>query len=78
MFEAKTQESIQSELKTIYEKELNGQVSTIEGTFIGDNLAANAVEFEKSYAEMSLIVDAAFAQTSWGAVFNNEGRRIWH
>lgn len=66
MFEAKTQESIQSELKTIYEKKLNGQVSTIEGTFIGDNLATNAVEFEKSYAEMSLIVDAAFAQTSWG------------
>ena len=29
-------------------------------------LSANAVEFEKSYAEMDLIVDASFLQTSWG------------
>lgn len=44
----------------------SGEVSAIEGTFAFDALSANATEFEKAYAEMSLMVEAAFADTSWG------------
>lgn len=42
------------------------EVSAIEGTFVFDSLSANANEFEKAYAEMSLMMEAAFPQTSWG------------
>lgn len=41
-------------------------LSVHEGTFVFDTLSANSVEFEKTYAEMQLILDAAFPQTSWG------------
>lgn len=44
----------------------SGDVSAIEGTFAFDALSANATEFEKAYAEMSLMVEAGFADTSWG------------
>lgn len=44
----------------------SGEVSAIEGTFAFDALSANATEFEKAYAEMSLMMEAAFADTSWG------------
>nr|DAG46125.1 MAG TPA: Baseplate J like protein [Caudoviricetes sp.] len=53
-------------MKDYYEKTLGGSVSDVEGTFIGDALAAAAVEDETTSAEMQLIVEAAFAQTSWG------------
>ena len=42
------------------------ETSVIEGTFSFDTLAANAKEFEKAYAEMNLLIEAAFPQTSWG------------
>ena len=41
-------------------------VATVEGSFTSDTLAANAVEFEKAYGEIKLVLEAAFAQTSWG------------
>ena len=66
MFEARTQAETLEEMKRFYSDAFDGDLSTIEGTFVGDNLSANAVEFEKAYAEMSLIVEAGFAQTSWG------------
>ena len=44
----------------------DSEVSAIEGTFAFDALSANATEFEKAYAEMSLMIEAAFADTSWG------------
>lgn len=44
----------------------SGEVSAVEGTFAFDSLSANSIEFEKAYAEMSLMMDAAFPQTSWG------------
>lgn len=44
----------------------SGEVSAIEGTFAFDSLSANSTEFEKAYAEMSLMMEAAFPQTSWG------------
>ncbi|WP_293823944.1 baseplate J/gp47 family protein [uncultured Phascolarctobacterium sp.] len=40
--------------------------NSIEGSFTFDRAAANAVEFEKTYAEMLLMLQAAFPQTSWG------------
>lgn len=41
-------------------------VSTVEGSFTFDTLSANAVEFEKAYAEIMLVLEAAFPQSSWG------------
>ncbi len=42
------------------------EVSNVEGSFTFDTLAANAVEFEKTYAELNLVLEASFPQTSWG------------
>lgn len=53
-------------LREYYKELYGGTLADISGTFVGDNLSATAVEFEKSYAEMNLIIEAAFAQTSWG------------
>lgn len=38
----------------------------MEGTFSRDMIDTNAVEFENSYAEMTMLRDAAFAETAWG------------
>lgn len=65
-FEIKTQDKFLQELKNAYENLYGGTLSDISGTFVGDNLAANAVEFEKASIEMNLMMEAAFAQTSWG------------
>ena len=66
LFDAQTKDEIESRmaqtLHTITEKEQ----STMEGTFARDLIDANAVEFESSYAEMAMLRDAAFAETSWG------------
>lgn len=66
MFEPETQASILKRLKALYLKLYNGDFPPVEGTFTGDALAANSVEFEKAYAEISLAIEAMFAQTSWG------------
>ena len=66
MFEAESRDVILERLKKYYDEAKQTEVSTVEGTFSFDTLAANAKEFEKAYAEMDLIVDAAFPQTSWG------------
>lgn len=66
MFEAQTRAEIISRLKKYYEAHKTGDASAVEGTFTFDTFAANAVEFARAYAEMELIVDAAFPQTSWG------------
>ena len=65
-FKAIPREQLLNDMKTYYEEVLNGNASDVEGTFVGDSLAAAAVEGETARAEMSLIVQAAFAQTSWG------------
>lgn len=46
-FEIKTQDRVLQELKNAYENLYGGSLSDVSGTFVGDNLAANAVEFEK-------------------------------
>lgn len=66
MFEAETRLDILARLKEYYAALNDGKASADEGTFSFDELAANAKEFEKAYAEMSLIIEAAFPQTSWG------------
>lgn len=65
-FEIKTQDKFLQELKNTYENLYGGTLSDVSGTFVGDNLAANAVEFEKASIEMNLMMEAAFAQTAWG------------
>ena len=54
------QERMVSELNKLNDK------TKIEGGFSRDIINANSVEFENAYAEMNLIVEAAFADTSWG------------
>lgn len=66
MFETETRAKIIERLREFYEKNKKTEASSVEGTFAFDTFAANANEFEKTYAEMSLILDAAFPQTSWG------------
>lgn len=66
MFEAESRDVILERLKKYYDEAKQTDVSAVEGTFSFDTLAANAKEFEKAYAEMDLIVEAAFPQTSWG------------
>ena len=66
MFEVQTRQDVLKRLLQDFKQIDKVGVSTHEGTFVFDTLSANAVEFEKSYAEMQLILDAAFPQTSWG------------
>lgn len=66
MFEAETRAAILTRLRKYYGELKKTDASSVEGTFSFDTMAANAKEFEKAYAEMDLIVDAAFPQTSWG------------
>jgi len=66
VFEAETRLAILERLKTSYDEVKKTEASAVEGTFSFDTLAANAKEFEKTYAEMSLLIEAAFPQTSWG------------
>lgn len=40
--------------------------STVEGSFSRDIIEANSVEFENAYAEMNLMMEAAFASSAWG------------
>lgn len=62
---AQTQLEILKRLVTSFQAQ-NSDVSTVEGTFTTDTLSANSVEFEKAYAEIDLVHEAAFVQTSWG------------
>ena len=66
MFEIQTRQDVLKRLLQDFKTIDTNGMSTHEGTFAFDTLSANAVEFEKSYAEMQLILDAAFPQTSWG------------
>ena len=64
-FEMQTSLEVLNRLKADYESGENAK-SAVEGTFAFDTLSANAQEFEKSYAEMSLLREASFVQDSWG------------
>lgn len=66
MFEAETRAEILKRLVSYFDDSKGTDVSAVEGTFSFDTLSANAKEFEKAYAEMDLMMDAFFPQTSWG------------
>lgn len=65
MFEAEIKAEILKRLISYFDDAKKTDVSAVEGTFAYDTLAANAKEFEKTYAEMGLMMDAAFPQVSW-------------
>lgn len=52
-FEAESQADILQRLKTDYRENAEVDVSLIEGTFSGDLLSANAVEFEKPIRKLT-------------------------
>lgn len=66
MFEMETRKNILERLKQYYTETAGDKVNLVEGGFAWDTLSANAKEFEKAYAEMALIIEASFPQTSWG------------
>lgn len=66
MFEMETRKNILERLKQYYTETAGNKVNLVEGGFAWDSLSANAKEFEKAYAEMALIIEASFPQTSWG------------
>ena len=76
MFEAQTRDFILTRLRGYYAEAQGPDVSSVEGTFSFDTLAANAKEFEAAYAEMDLIVDAAFPQTSWGEYLDKQAEAL--
>lgn len=69
MFETQSKDDIQkrmaADLATMNDN------STIEGSFGRDLINATSVEFEKTYAELALVNQAGFAQTSWGDYLEN-------
>lgn len=63
-FEMQYKDQIQKRMKAQF-----AQISDkadYEGSFSRDLINANSVEFEAAYAEMALMMDAAFAFSSWG------------
>ena len=66
LFDAQTKDVIEGRMVQNLKTVTGSDKSTIEGTFSRDLIDANAVEFENSYAEMAMLRDAAFAETSWG------------
>lgn len=64
MFETQSKDEIQKRMAA--DLSAMNPNSTIEGSFGRDVINATSVEFEKTYAELSLVSQAGFAQTSWG------------
>lgn len=63
-FESQYKDNIQQRMKEQFSK--LSDKADYEGSFSRDIINANSIEFENAYAEMSLMIDAAFASTSWG------------
>ena len=70
-FEPQARIDILNRLLQNYKNMQVNPAESVEGTFSFDNLSANSVEFEKAYAEMALMMEAAFPQTSWGQYLDN-------
>lgn len=69
MFETQSKDEIQQRMAA--DLSAMNPNSTIEGSFGRDIINATSVEFEKTYAELSLVSQAGFAQTSWGEYLEN-------
>ena len=63
-FEMQYKDEIQQRMKEQFSK--ISDKADYEGSFSRDLINANSIEFENAYAEMNLIIDAAFAFSSWG------------
>ena len=63
-FEMQYKDQIQKRMKEQFSK--ISDKADYEGSFSRDLINANSIEFENAYAEMNLIIDAAFAFSSWG------------
>ena len=63
-FEMQYKDDIQERMKEEYRKINNKTV--IEGGFARDIINANSIEFENTYLEMHMMMEASFADTSWG------------
>lgn len=63
-FDAQYKDDIQARM--VGELEKLDDKTSIEGSFGRDVINANSIEFTNAYAEMNLISEAAFADTSWG------------
>lgn len=63
-FEMQYKDQIQQRMKEQFSK--ISDKADYEGSFSRDLINANSIEFENAYAEMNLIIDAAFAFSSWG------------
>lgn len=69
MFETQSKDEIQKRMAA--DLSAMHPNSTIEGSFGRDVINATSVEFEKTYAELSLVNQAGFAQTSWEDYLEN-------
>lgn len=69
MFEVQSKDEIQKRMAA--DLSTMNPNSTIEGSFGRDIINATSVEFEKNYAELALVNQAGFAQTSWGKYLEN-------
>lgn len=62
-FEMQYKDTIQARM--VKEMAKVSDKSTVEGSFSRDAINANSVEFENAYAEMSLMMEASFADSAW-------------
>lgn len=68
-FEVQYKDDIQQRMKEDFKAEQKKKAAegttVIEGGFARDIINANSLEFEATYLEMSLMMEASFADTSW-------------
>ncbi|WP_110955761.1 baseplate J/gp47 family protein [Anaerosinus massiliensis] len=64
-FEMQSESDVLKRLK-INLNETNNEASDIEGSFNSDMLSANSIEFSEVYKEINMVIEAGFADTSWG------------
>ena len=69
-FELQYKDEIQERMKEAFKEEQKKQgengITVIEGGFARDAINANSLEFENTYLEMHLMIEAVFVDTSWG------------
>ena len=60
------QERMKEDFKSEQKKRAAEGTTVIEGGFARDVINANSLEFEATYLEMHMMMEASFADTSWG------------
>lgn len=72
-FTPENKDIIQGRMITEYAK-TDSESTAMEGSFVRDIISANSVEFEHTGAIINLLMQAAFANTSWGEYLTNRCR----